>query len=1843
MAKGTREVSGFSTSDPADFERNPTLSTELATGRRGRVILSDNIAEAAEVGSKAIWGDNVSRKGYGGAAKDGRKLFPEWGIATKRAPSMNEGSFFEAGNEADRAAMVADIDRVLAMAETELAAGRDVYVQREIGAGLSQLKSRAPELFEILGKRLREFYVSNRTTESGQKVSESPGKITTKRAQGSTPGAEVTPENTKISAPSGAARVAKILNQFADIRAATVDRNRKFTNMKTRAGKKDVVLSQIDRAIGTMGVFGMFHDRKAELPGEGLIQEKIADLAGKLGVDATDEFETGRFLANKKLVAEVFRDMLLAIRHMNQNPDMLDQASRDNLSAMVIEMSRILHDYADPRSRAIFQKMNKRVSYSNNKSQARFGLTADAAEIAAQGVEMPANAPEGEKARLQRVAAAQVGQVPQASIGDEPSVTRNLDAELGRGGARNVSDFQRYVDEVGLFDTGDTASIDIKGMVKFTGPTPAKNVDMDRVERGYSIALGEFLDSPLGFLADRTLDLNRFFRETSYGSLKLKKLERRGDFGTPIAVRTNKKYRSGVAPSERVSGLTPNAEQIDADVEMQMIVDAADRATQISSGRLVKLIIPEAGITVKIPKEAQQIMRDRLAKWEANRNNLAARMGDKDADAYLATEEGILQFGEKPEVLTEINIDGRANTQVFTDDGTPAAKTLVMPESVAAQLVAENPDLATQVTKLGDSYQIRFNAVVSPQYIVLKNGTVVSARSSEEGVITHRKVYPVRVRRVGPNITRTERGIKVRNPKNMAIEIEQFSPDRFSAEGGTDFESADQVSESRDQVRTALRRFQETFGPDGPGFNSPESPALFDQVVEIIRTDAYSALEILAINGDVFPQLEAELISSITELGDFRVDRVPTYFKARKGAIESVEQSGLGTVKGRVLTGAEARRLAMDPLVRNNLKTGDVKDILWNPERFGVTSDSTISSDVDMSQSIIRGLMLLKKMSMIAGVQIGYGGLRAADLRHATKRGPIELIRRDPFWMLADKDVYERAAKASGVAEAASRAFSGLALDIENISTEAGRAALQAMLEADEAAMLAARAAVEVARGVLGRDWSIELDPQYQRTRFPENPDPTRRAADVQYYRYARLMDSIEGKVVELKPMTGGALAGMRSSGALSAKADKFFADLQRAGIQIQATETSPEGLTTTERGGRTLSWDPEFGWILDPLPEVTGRVARGTTRFLLSSLAQKDQDALIVEMVNKIRETFVPTPYGAEPLTRDVSLLERTGGIGEFPRFRTIEEVRRVADPEEVKRLFDPVVKTTVEGRTKTETRKSGRTRTVEIPLQSDQAVRDIVLRLGEAVSNPTRRTPVPQGYIKIVKADGTEEVAEVGEFLRRRKERKVEVTEYDDLDGIIDEEDLSWSADEQQGEGDTFEGAPTERKTGITRTARQFAVRLAVELQKRGATSAQETIESVLSEFKGELGDINNVKSLNSFFTKFWEQFTDVTLGKNVYTKARVLVRAMGKNIWVEKGIALLNQGPTGEPALGITTRPANEDKSGKTTYGPEETIVVTKKGKRLINADVALPVLQELRPIFMDADLKVARPMYEFFAKFLGVKTEMVGDEVKIPRLAHGPATKVIDVSIRQITEGKVPEFDADLVEEDSVQRVSMNEQGQVQAAPLSATGRPKKTAAETGDVSFDDLGGDLYEQDYDMGTPGDVDPEMNYAVRQGKLLGLLQPDRLLPKMGPRVRSIDASIRTPVGGTVAGAAIDFATLGIGGNLTPENALFTGALNATSLLSKSPLKSTAIGAAASLGATALTGGDIGRTLFNLVGSVGGGIIGGVASGGLGSLGGSVAGGFAADELWKALFNQDAGWGIRRSAPTPDLNVRLP
>ena len=1670
------------------------------------------------------------------------------------------------------------------------------------------------------------------------------------------------------SGPSAAARVAKKLNQFADIRTGTTLRNKKFTGAnqriqyRTRRGAETVVTSQIDRAVGTMGVFGMFHDKK-EAVGTKHIQEMIADLAAALKVDATDEFDGERFLATRQKVAEVFRDMLHAIKHINQNRDMLTPEQRDTLAAVTLEMSRILHDYSSPRTRAIFQNMYKKLNAWDPKSGASFGLTANAAEIEAQGVKMPKDALPGEKARLQRVAAAQVGQVPQQSIGEQPSATRELAAEL-RGAGEDVHDLQRYVDEHGLFGS-DTAAIDMKGMIKYTGPAPStrrgpngeRPIDIGRVEKNYSVALREFLSSPLGFLADDVLDMKQFFYETKTGDLKLRPLTARGDFDTAIALRTNKKYRS------RTSG-----NKAAAAAEMQLLIGAGERATRASKGSFVRLVIPEEGMTFKIPETGIAIMKKRLADWEAARAKLAETMGDKDAAAYMKTEEGIARFGEKPTVLTEVKLSGQADTRTYTETGSPAPRVILMPESVAAELVAANPDIAPSVKRIGDTFELRFAPVVSPQYLVLKNGTVVSARSAEEGsVITHRKVYPVKINRA----------------QDGTISVERLDARQYEVtDPGVRYNVKD--------AKATIKRFIDTFSADIPlvrpdgtvvekspslkhlGFGARESGPLFEEVMEIIRTDAYSALEILAMNGDHNPPLESELISAITEVGDFRVERAPEYFKARQGAIEGVQSPGklvstsggvsrvttlaLGSLKGRTLTAAEARMLPLAGMDNLRLEHGTVQDIVFNPEVFGLAPSDTIASDVESGQAIIRGLQLLKRMGMIAGVQIGYGGLRAPDLRYVTKSGAVETIRREPFWMMADKDTYERAGRATTAADAAERAFG---VQVPELSTEAGRAALAAISEGDEATLLAARAAVEVARGILGPEWSIELDPQYLRTRFPENPDTSRKAADSELYPYARLLDSVGAPetVIETTLSQGGDLAAMRAAGALSSKADKFFMSLLLKGIEIPKPPKGPEVGPSMLPG--TVKFDPEKGWILEQ-PNTPAK------KLAFKELTADQQNSLIVETVNQIR-IWMNQQSGPinriDPKTGTSTTLEPSsamlGGPAELTpaeraqidslKVTTIEEANRIVPVEDVRLLFDPVVETRIIDNIKTETRASGETRTVEMGIPLDPATKDLISRITAKV---TTSDAVPKDHIRIVSKDGTTETIPVIDFLRRKKAAKNTIDDADGMEIASDyEHEYSWSSydDTPDITTDSPEAADVvpSTRSPLGKVARKVALRAALDLQAKGSTSAQDVVERVLKEFKVEIGDISDVKTLNKFFEKFWVELTDVTLGKNVYTKTRQLVRSMGKNIWVEKGIALLNQGPEGTPALGITTRPVSQDKNGQSVYGPEETIVVTKKGGRLINADVAMPILKEMRPIFMDADLKVARPFYQWFADFFGVTPKVIDGEVQLPRLAQGPATKIIDVSIRQINQGRIPEFNTDLVPDSTVHAVSMDEQGAVQAPTRSATGRPKSTTNAPEAPSYDDLGGGFYENsshgDYTT-SDGLTDPEINYSVKQGKLLGLLAPDRLVPKMGPTLRGFDAHIRTPMGGTVAGAALDFANLGLSGNLTPENALFTGALNATQLLSKSPLKATAIGAAASLGATAVTGGDIGRTLFNLVGSMGGGLIGGVASGGLGSFGGSVAGGFVADELWKALFNQNAGWQVHKStAPAPELKVRVP
>lgn len=105
----------------------------------------------ADPESRFVFGDNLKRVGLGGQAKEMRGEPNAIGIATKRAPGMNDdGDFFTpftvVGTDDFNAIMLDLGDVVRALQE-----GRTVYVPADgLGTGLSQLPTRAPHLANLI-------------------------------------------------------------------------------------------------------------------------------------------------------------------------------------------------------------------------------------------------------------------------------------------------------------------------------------------------------------------------------------------------------------------------------------------------------------------------------------------------------------------------------------------------------------------------------------------------------------------------------------------------------------------------------------------------------------------------------------------------------------------------------------------------------------------------------------------------------------------------------------------------------------------------------------------------------------------------------------------------------------------------------------------------------------------------------------------------------------------------------------------------------------------------------------------------------------------------------------------------------------------------------------------------------------------------------------------------------------------------------------------------------------------------------------------------------------------------------------------------------------------------------------------------------------------------------------------------------------------------------------------------------------------------------------------------------------------------------------------------------------
>ena len=97
-----------------------------------------------------IFGDNL--KGYG---KGGQAIIRDEpnaiGIPTKKAPSMNPGSFF---TDAEYAANKQAIDQAF----TKIPRGKTIVVPKDnIGTGKAQLKQKAPKTWLYLQEKLKEL------------------------------------------------------------------------------------------------------------------------------------------------------------------------------------------------------------------------------------------------------------------------------------------------------------------------------------------------------------------------------------------------------------------------------------------------------------------------------------------------------------------------------------------------------------------------------------------------------------------------------------------------------------------------------------------------------------------------------------------------------------------------------------------------------------------------------------------------------------------------------------------------------------------------------------------------------------------------------------------------------------------------------------------------------------------------------------------------------------------------------------------------------------------------------------------------------------------------------------------------------------------------------------------------------------------------------------------------------------------------------------------------------------------------------------------------------------------------------------------------------------------------------------------------------------------------------------------------------------------------------------------------------------------------------------------------------------------------------------------------------
>jgi hypothetical protein len=1064
-------------------------------------------------------------------------------------------------------------------------------------------------------------------------------------------------------------------------------------------------------------------------------------------------------------------------------------------------------------------------------------------------------------------------------------------------------------------------------------------------------------------------------------------------------------------------------------------------------------------------------------------DQLVADFGEDFAKAYMASEEAATMFGSGPEVGDTIRV--------------PRGNYIVPKEALPsfAGIEAVQWDL---------SYDLQATITVAPKYIVLKNGSIVSARSQEGGFISHRRVLPFRVREVRGGLFTEGKGLA----EERLYEIEKLDQAGYDT-------SDPSVRNDAKTTAEVIRKLDAWYGGEldamelaDRGILDAEIGTLVTDLEEIIASDAYSALEILAANGDSFPELESELLRAVAEVhGEIRADRIPQYSKYRLSGVPTVDRGGLRGAVYKVQDAVRAVRPGV-PQLESKMGVQTVDDIINLESRL---AEPVVVDDNVNINSVRRGVSFLYRLAYESGIQLGYGGVGRSDNRQI---------------IIADGDSAKALLAADG----------GV---IEQIN---------------DAGLLAARASVEAAKAILHSGWSEGLDPKYTRNRFeatqtpvgairqvPEGQTLPAGSPDTQEaaLRIRRYIPGMEDAGITLFPTNANtSLYMMRASGALGDKATKFFNRyFEQAGLM-----------------------DPKSQEAAASSDEFAGFVESDAVQAL------SEFEAAYKQVGSRLRTADQP------PI--EFKVLER-----ETPEQAVLRVLKAIAAVDEKERAQAKVRK--------------------------------------PVTAEPARRN----------------------------------VTVFDAADGLTDEgvlieglDDYSWSTyDEEDGftpvEADT---AKRGRSKIYTMNAKKLAKLIAFKITSQGGITeggVRETLKQIFldEEIKGILP--SSRKELDNMFLEVYKDLSGRLMSsvkpmETIFVQE--VVRAAGREYTDGRliRVAVDAEPVDGRPKLDIVVQGAG---------GKVEKILVTEDGRGLVAAQEAIPLLRQGLDYATSSDLElVAKPLYEalFEAAPLVDRPETADvPSLKLPkgRYAHGPFGKYYEIVIRAIEQGRVPNIPVELP-------ADLGEEFVRKAQERSNLGQPTEGAFEVDANDMDSI----MEQQYDVDDPVEFDDDttmFSKAIEQGKLASLLRPDQGLGMLGKRTRALDMRLRTPVGGGAAGAALDIGMQAFGGNLTPENAILSAGLNATNLLSKSPVKAGVIGSVASLGATAATGGDIGRTIFGIAGSIAGGVLGGAFTGGIGAFGGSVGGSLVADELWKSMFGQQGSSpAVKPFKPGIDLpQVRIP